>query len=204
MTTLAKGPKSRGLFLFILSAHPNGVANSLLRFFGMNPRGFFNDPKMSRETVVFMSLWKNVGYNVILFFAGLQTLPREYYEAAQIDGANEFQQWYRITIPCMRNIFTFVYITTSIGVLRRFGDVYAISSEMGAPGGTLFTIMIYIFRKTFSTKWVKDVGRGSAASMILFLLIITITIINLLITESDEKGEKKGLLGFLRGRANKL
>ena len=175
------------LFKFIFSAHPNSIANSVLRLFSVAPMGFFNDPAMSRESVIFMAVWKGIGYNVILFFAGLQTIPKEYYEAAQIDGANEFHQWFRITIPCMSNIFTFVYITTAINVLKRFADVYAISNEFGSPAGSLFTIMLFIFRKSFSTRWAKDLGLGSAASIILFLIIIIITIINLNITENSEE-----------------
>ncbi|MDR0657251.1 MAG: sugar ABC transporter permease [Treponema sp.] len=178
------------LFKFLFSADPNSIANSVLHLFSIAPKGFFNDPAMSRESVIFMSIWKGIGYNVILFFAGLQTLPKEYYEAAQIDGANEFQQWFRITIPCMKNIFTFVYITTAITVLKRFTDVYAISNEFGSPAGSLFTIMLFVFRKTFSTRWAKDLGLGSAASTVLFLFIIMITIINLYITENDDERGK--------------
>ena len=188
------------LFKFIFSADPNSIANSVLRFFGAAPRGFFNDPTMSRETVVFMAVWKGIGYNVILFFAGLQTLPREYYEAAQIDGANEFKQWFYITIPCMRNIFIFVYITTAINVLRRFTDVFTVGGEPGAPAGSMFTIMMFIYRNSFSTRWSRDLGAGSAASVVLFFLIITITMINVYLTEGD--GVKNFLSRFRIKRSN--
>ncbi len=174
------------LFKFIFSPDKASIANYVISLIGMQPLGWFNDVNMSRETLVMMALWKGIGYNVILFFAGLQTVPTELYEAATIDGANERQKWRYITIPCMRNTFIFVYITSCIAVLKRFADVYAVSSEYGNPGGTLFTIILYIYRKSFSTLFYKDLGVASAASVVLFILILVITAINYFLTERDD------------------
>lgn len=175
------------LFKFIFSPDPASMANYILSIFHIKPFSWFSDIKTSRESVVMMSVWKSIGFNVILFFAGLQTIPTELYEAAKIDGANERQRWLYITIPCIRNTFIFVYLTSCIAALKSFADVYAVSSEYGDPGGSLFTIMLYIFRKSFSTLFSKDTGLASAASVFLFLLILVITIINYLLTENSER-----------------
>lgn len=170
------------IFKFIFSADPNGLMNSLFRALGLQPLTWLSSVHLSRETVVIMNVWKNVGYNVILFLAGLQSIPVELYEAASIDGANEFDKTRYITLPGIRNIFIFVYITTSINVLKKFTDVYAISGQDGDPGNTLLTIILYIYRKSFSTTSHTDIGVGSATAIILLLVIMIITLINLKIT----------------------
>lgn len=175
------------IFKFIFSADGAGVVNYLLGLLGIAPQKWFASTDQARETVVIMALWKGIGYNVILLFAGLQSVPTEYYEAASIDGANEYHKIRFITLPCLRNTLIFVYITSSIAALKRFADVYAISSEYGSPGTSLFTVILYIYRKSFSTLFYKDNGLGSAASVILFVIILAITVINLRITNENDK-----------------
>jgi len=172
------------IFKFIFNADPNGLMNAFLRVFGIAPLKWFSSIHMARESVVVMNIWKNLGYNVILFFAGLQSIPFEPYEAASIDGANEWQKLRYITWPGIRNTFIFVYITTTISVLKRFTDVYAISGQDGNPGNALLTVILYIYRKCFATTSYTDVGVGSAAAIILLLLILVITLINLRISNN--------------------
>lgn len=174
------------IFKFIFSADPNGLMNVLLRHLGIQPLKWFSSPQTSRETVVIMNTWKNLGYNVILFLAGLQNIPSELYEAASIDGANEYHKLRHITLPSTRNIFIFVYITTSINVLKKFTDVYAISGQYADPGNTLLTVILYIYRKSFATTAHTDVGVGSAASVVLLVIILVITAINLKVSEKKD------------------
>lgn len=173
------------LFKYLLASDDSGIVNHLLSYLGLGPYPFFNDPATARESVVFMAVWKGMGYNVILFFAGLQVVPRELYEAAKVDGANEFKQWLHITIPSIKNTFTFVFITSTIAALKRFTDVYAISGEYGNPAGALYTLMLYIYRNSFSTLNYKDLGRASAASIVMFVVIMIITLVNLKLTSGD-------------------
>lgn len=181
------------LFKFIYMPDASGIANYILSFFGIEPQMFLNSSATARESLISMAIWKGIGYNIIVFFAGLQTVPREMYEAARIDGANEWKQWVYITIPAVKNTFTFVLITSTIAALKRFADVYAVSGEYGNPGGALFTIMLYVYRKSFSTLNYKDLGMASAASIILFIIILIITLINFLLTENED-----GLIKTLR------
>lgn len=185
------------IFKFIFSAEPAGMVNYFLSLFNIPPQKWFASTSQARETVVLMAVWKGIGYNVILFFSGLQSVPEEYYEAASIDGANEAHKIWYITLPCVKNTVIFVYITTCINVLKRFAEVYAISSEYGYPGDSLLTIILYIYRKSFSTLFFKDLGVGSAASIILFLIIMLITALNFLVTEREDDGTRR------RGRRRK-
>ena len=176
------------IFKFIFNPEPGGIMNYFLGLINIPPQRWLTSPSQARESVVLMHVWKGLGYNVILFFAGLQSVPTEYYEAASIDGANEAHKIWHITLPCMKNTLTFVYITTSINLLKRFTDVYAIGRELGEPGGSLMTIILYIYRKSFSTTFSKDLGVGSAASIVLFLIILCLTAINFSLTERTDTG----------------
>ena len=179
------------MFKYLMMPDETGIINYLLSFLSIEPLGFLNDPAMSRESVVLMTIWKGMGYNIIIFFAGLQSVPVEYYESAEIDGANELRKWWNITIPCMRNIFIFILITTTISTMKRFTDVYAISGETGNPAGTLNTMMMFIYKNSFSTYNYKDVGLASTASVILFLFILALTIMNSVLTGDNKLRRKK-------------
>ena len=178
------------LFKYLMMPGEEGIFNFLLEYIGLGPYDWLNDPAMARESLIVMVVWKGMGYNIILFFAGLQAVPRELYEAAKIDGASEFKQWIYITIPSMKSSFTFVIITSTIAALKRFTDVYAISGETGNPAGALNTIMLYVYRKSFSTLNYKDLGRSSAASIVLFVIILIITLLNFKLTGSDNTETK--------------
>ena len=101
--------------------------------------------------MVLIAVWKGIGYNIILFFAGLQGISADMYEAAEIDGANAFKRWLYITIPASKNTFTFVIMTSTIAALKRFTEIYAVSRETGNPAGKLETIMLYIYKNSFSS-----------------------------------------------------
>ena len=176
------------IFKFIFRPEPGGIMNYFLGLLSIPPQKWFASISQARESVVLMSVWRGIGYNVILFFAGLQSVPVEYYEAASIDGANEAHKIWYITLPCMKNTLTFVYITTSINVLKRFTDVYAIGRELGDPGGSLMTLILYIYNKSFATTFYKDLGVGSAASIALFVIILCLTAINFSLTERVDTG----------------
>jgi len=194
------------LFKYLLMPDESGIINYIGSLFNIAPKMFFNDPSTSRESIIALAMWKSVGYNIILFFAGLQNVPAELYEAAEIDGANEWKKWYKITIPSMRGTFVFVLITATIGALKRFAEVYAISGETGNPGNSLSTIMIYIYKNSFSTLNYKDLGLASAASVFLFVIILFFTLLNFYFTRDKdvvknrkiEKAEKKALKKGMR------
>lgn len=182
------------LFKYLLMPNESGIVNYLLGYLGISPKLWLNDAASARESLVAMAIWKGIGYNIILFFAGLQGVSRELYEAADIDGANEWNKWIYITIPCVKNTFVFVLITSSIAALKRFTEVYAVSGETGNPAGMLGTIMLFIYKNSFSTLNYKDEGQAAAASVTLFLIILVVTLMNYIVTndKDDGYGKKKG------------
>lgn len=174
------------LFKYMMMPSADGVFNYILSFFGVAPKLWLNDPKTARECVVLIAVWKGIGYNIILFFAGLQGISADMYEAAEIDGANAFKRWLYITIPASKNTFTFVIMTSTIAALKRFTEIYAVSRETGNPADKLETIMLYIYKNSFSTLNYKDEGLAGAASVILFIIILAATVLNNKLT-----GERK-------------
>ena len=174
------------IFKHIFSADAHSVANYVLEVLGLEPLGWFAKVGTARETVMIMTLWKGVGFSVILFFAGLQAIPTDLFEAAAIDGADEWNKFWHITIPCMRNTLIFVYITNSIGAINRFAEVYAVGGEYGYPANKLITLMLYVYRKSFSTLFYKDLGMAATASILMFVIIMVITGINWKITGESE------------------
>ena len=174
------------LFKYLMLPNEEGVFNYIIGILGFEPSLWLNGTGTARESVVFIAVWKGIGYNVILFFAGLQGIPADMYEAAEIDGANSFKKWLYITIPASKSTFTFVLITSTIAALKRFTEVYAVSMETGNPAGRLETLLLYIYKNSFSTLNYKDEGLAGAASVVLFLIILAATLVNSHLTKDKE------------------
>ena len=163
------------LFNFIFYPTENGILNYFLGLFGISPIGWLVSPKLARFSIVIMGLWRSIGYDTILFLAGLQSIPGEIYEAAAIDGASGLQKWWYITIPNMKPTFTFMIMMLTISTLRRFDDVWMIGGSAGNPAGKLDTMVMYIFRNSWLS---REVGVASAAAVVLFVITMTLTILN--------------------------
>ncbi len=174
------------LFKYLMLPNEEGVFNYIIGILGFEPSLWLNGTGTARESVVFIAVWKGIGYNVIFFFAGLQGIPADMYEAAEIDGANSFKKWLYITIPASKSTFTFVLITSTIAALKRFTEVYAVSMETGNPAGRLETLLLYIYKNSFSTLNYKDEGLAGAASVVLFLIILAATLVNSHLTKEKE------------------
>ncbi|WP_270816362.1 carbohydrate ABC transporter permease [Hungatella effluvii] len=179
------------LFKYLMLPNEEGVFNYIIGILGFEPSLWLNGTGTARESVVFIAVWKGIGYNVILFFAGLQGIPADMYEAAEIDGANSFKKWLYITIPASKSTFTFVLITSTIAALKRFTEVYAVSMETGNPAGRLETLLLYIYKNSFSTLNYKEEGLAGAASVVLFLIILAATLVNSHLTKEKEVSADK-------------
>ena len=179
------------LFKYLMLPNEEGVFNYIIGVLGFEPSLWLNGTGTARESVVFIAVWKGIGYNVILFFAGLQGIPADMYEAAEIDGANSFKKWLYITIPASKSTFTFVLITSTIAALKRFTEVYAVSMETGNPAGRLETLLLYIYKNSFSTLNYKVEGLAGAASVVLFLIILAATLVNSHLTKEKEVSADK-------------
>lgn len=149
-----------------------GVINYYLGFLGVGPIPWLSSSQWVMPSVIIMDVWKNAGFAMLIFLAGLQGIPREYSEAAEIDGANSWQTFWRITLPLLSPTIFFVVVIFSIGAIQVFDTIIVLTQ--GGPGDASRSIVMYIYEKAFQT---FDMGYASALAMTLFAIIMVLTLI---------------------------
>jgi len=185
-------PVAISLIFSRMFADETGVINSLFENAGLNPIGWHSEVLPSHLAIAAMINLRWTGYNALIFLAAMQVIPRDYYEAAMIDGAGKLRRFFSITIPQLRPTIIFVVVTSTIGGLQVF-DEPRLYDQYGTGGsdGQWRTLTIYIYK----LGWVDtDLGRAAAAAWLLFLIIIFFGVVNLLLTRligrSGPKGEQ--------------
>ena len=168
------------LFLFVL--HPQGILNQFTGLFGLPAVSWLENATSARFGAVFLSVWKSLGFNVIIFLAYLQAISPEYYEAAYIDGCTRLQAHLYITLPQMKGAFSFLIVMGWIQGMQRFTEVYALGGMTGSPARALHTIVGFIYERGFGN---FEFGVASAASYILFVIIMIFTVINTRLTKMN-------------------
>jgi multiple sugar transport system permease protein len=141
----------------------DGAIDSLLGNFGVAKIAWLSDSAWAMPVVILVSVWKQIGFNLVVFLAGLQAIPTNRYEAAELDGANSWQQFWYITVPGLRSTLIFTAITTTIFTLKSFEQVYIITG--GGPLNSTNLLVYYIYDRAFSR---FDFGYAAAAAMVLF------------------------------------
>jgi ABC-type sugar transport system permease subunit len=153
-----------------------GPINDMLRAVGLSePPGWLTSAEWSMPAVVIISTWRDMGYYMVLFLAGLQTVPRELHEAARVDGANTFQRFLNVTLPCLRPTMFFVTVILTINSFKIFDLILVLTN--GGPGQSTTVISQFIYRKGFQE---NEFGYASAAAVVLFFLCIVVTIVQFL------------------------
>jgi multiple sugar transport system permease protein len=147
-----------------------GLLNGLLEMVGLRGLNWLGDPALAMPAVVLMSVWRSAGFNTVLFLAGLQGVPQEYYEAAQIDGANGWHRFWHITVPIVSPTTFFVVVNGLIGSWQVFDQVYILTR--GGPHLSTVTVVYLIYSNGF--EWYKT-GYASAVAYGLFLIILAFT-----------------------------
>lgn len=166
----------------ILFSPEYGPINQLLRFIGLaNPPGWLTSTTWALPAVALISMWRDAGYYMILFLAGLQTIPRELYEAAQVDGANAVRRFWNVTIPGLRPTTFFVTVMMTIGSFKILDLILVLTR--GGPGQATLVISQFIFREGFER---NSFGYASAAAIVLFLICITVTVVQFLVNKRRE------------------
>ena len=166
-----------------LYSSPNGPINQLLISLGFEPHKFLQDPKTALYAILFVTVWQGLGYCVIIFLAGLKQISRQYYEAAEIDGANAWQSFRHITIPLLNNSFVYLIVLQTISFLRMFGPILNMTvNGEGGPLNSTTSIVLRIYREGFSS---LNMGFASALSVVLFVIIFVITMVQMRITQRD-------------------
>ncbi len=150
-----------------------GPINTFLTWIGISdPPGWFTSVQWAMPAVIVVSVWKNTGYFMVIYLAALQGIPSHLYEAAAIEGANRWSQFWRITCPLLTSTHFFVFMMLTINSFKVFDLIVVLTG--GGPGTATYVLANYIYNKSF-VAW--DFGSASAASIVLFLIVGTITIL---------------------------
>ncbi|MDW0113082.1 sugar ABC transporter permease [Sporosarcina saromensis] len=157
------------VFMIILDEN-YGLANYFLGLFGVEPICWLSHPFWSKVAIVSVMTWRWVGYNMVIFLAGLQTIPDELYEAAEMDGAGPLKKFFTITLPLLKPVFIFTIVTSTIGTLQLFDEVYILTG--GGPNNATMTITLYLYETGFKY---FNFGYASAMAYVLVLIIAVIS-----------------------------
>ena len=154
--------------------HPFGLFNRMLNLGGLPSQRFLASLDQALPSIIGVSIWHSMGYLVIIFVAGLQNIPLEYYDAAKVDGAGDWARFRHITMPLLKPTLFFVAVVSTIGSLQIF-DLPFLLTE-GGPIDATETVVLYLYDTAFTF---ARMGRASAMSFILFVIILILTIIQI-------------------------
>ena len=174
-------PLALGMMWTALLNKNFGLVNEILRVFGIPPQPFLSSPDQALPSIILIAIYQYVGYYIILYTAGLQGIPQEYYDAASVDGANKWQTFWNITLPLLRPVLLFIIVTNTIGALQVFDIVFAATTggaetSGGGPAGSTMVVVLHMYNTAF--KFFR-MGRATAMATILFGIIFVITLIQL-------------------------
>jgi multiple sugar transport system permease protein len=156
--------------------HPRlGLLNHLLGYVGVDPIDWLGDPAWAMPAIILLAVWKNFGFNMVVFLAGLQSVPARLYEAARLDGAGAWQQFRRVTLPLLRPTLVFVTIITGIGYFQLFAEPYVMTQ--GGPAGATLSVVLLMYEEGF--RW-WNMGYGAAVAFVLFAVILALTLLQLM------------------------
>lgn len=160
--------------------HPDyGLLNRLLELVDLPAQTWLQDPFWAMPCIILMSVWKGLGYNVVIFLTGLQSIPRHLYEAATIDGASSWAKFRHITWPLLSPTTFFIFVMSSIGSFQVFSQVYMMTPR-GGPLQSTMVVVFYLYRKAFEK---FEFGYALAAAFVLFIIIFGVTLFNKLYLE---------------------
>ncbi len=147
-----------------------GLVNWALGHVGIAPIDWLGDPQWAMPTIILLAVWKNFGYNMVIFLAGLQAIPQDLYEAARIDGASRRRQFWHITLPMLGPVLMVVGVITVAGYFQLFAEPYVMTR--GDPLQSTVSVLYFMFEEGF--RW-WNLGRASAVAFLLFLIILAIS-----------------------------
>lgn len=158
-----------------------GILNYFVTMFGLKPIGWLTDSKFSLLSVAIVTIWKGVGYYMMIYLAALMSVPQELYEACDIDGANFLTKHLTVTIPQILPTIALVSTISIISAMKVFVEIYVMTK--GGPLNSSKTIVYYIYERAFEN---LDLGYASALAVVLLVVIMAFSLINIFVFEKDK------------------
>lgn len=158
--------------IFVAIYSKEGLLNTILGNFGIAPNDWLTNPKTALISIMMLNIWTTSGYFMVSFLAGLQNIPASLYEAAKLEGATQWQQFWHITVPMVRPVTYFVIVMSLIGCFQVFDQVFVMSS--GGPNNATTTMSYFVYQNAF--KYFR-LGYGAAAAIVLAGIIMLVTFI---------------------------
>ena len=157
-------------------AESRGIFQLLFANFGIDLPSWLGGPSLALFCIIIVTIWKGLGYNTIIYLAGLQNIPNVYYEAADIDGAGRIKQFFKITWPLISPTTYYVLMMTTIVTFQVFSQIYLMTGPpVGGPLGTTKVIVYFLFEKGFGES--NDLSYASAIALVLFAIILLLTLL---------------------------
>ncbi|RKY81432.1 sugar ABC transporter permease [candidate division KSB1 bacterium] len=169
------------IWSLILDSTDAGLVNSFLVQLGIPPQAWLSSSRWALFSVIIVNIWKNIGYVMIIYIAGLQSIPEQLYEAITIDGAGEWEKFYYITLPLLKPTTSFVFTTSLIGSFQVFTPVYIMTG--GGPGYSSNTIVNYLYQQGFQN---FRMGYASTIAYALFTILFVMTILQKKYLKAEE------------------
>ena len=158
-----------------------GILNYLVTSLGLNSIGWLTDPKWALYSVIIVTIWKGIGYYMMIYLAALMSVPKELYEACDIDGANFLTKHLTVTIPHIMPTIALVVTISSISAMKVFAEIYVMTK--GGPLDSSKTIVYYIYERAFEN---LDLGYASAMAVVLLLIVMVFSLINIFCFERNK------------------
>ncbi len=158
-----------------------GYLNKFLQMMGLVPKNWLYDESLALPCLIFVNIWKNIGYCMLIYLAGMQSIPDELYEAATVDGANERVKLLHITLPALRPVVFFVLVTTTVEAFKTFEQVQIMTR--GDPVYATTTIVHQIYQRGFNE---YKMGYASAMAVVLLVILLTLTMINYRLNSAND------------------
>lgn len=153
--------------------HPRfGLLNYALAQLGVGPIDWLGDPRWALPAIIALSVWKNFGFNMVIFMAGLQSIPAQLYEAASVDGAGRWRQFRHVTLPMLRPTLVFVVAMTVIGNFQLFAEPYVMTR--GGPSHATLSVVLYMYEQGF--RW-WNLGYAAAIAFALFAVVLVVSLL---------------------------
>ncbi len=166
----------------------NGVVNGVLLWLGAikQPVQWLAEPSLILPIAILLTIWAGVGYYAVIFLAGLQNIPEELYDAARIDGCNELQKHWHVSLPGLRPQIVFVFVISSLAALKVFDEIYVLTNRTGGVLDSGTTMVFYLWKQAFV---LSDAGYASAIAIVLLAVTLTFSIVNVRLLERGSESQ---------------